>query len=193
MKHIDIKKFAEKKTCIVLTIILFIILSILYIAGYIDINKRFPKPKEELYETGQYIEYKDGIKIKGLGVEYCSSEQFKEKYLPDDNSKFDHIVVKIMVFNETDTVIDMAYLNQYFNLVIYPAGYENQGECILDNNYIKPKEEREIYIGYNVSEAILASEKREKVLKHDIMFCLKAYPVRQAIVFKGIEGYEEDK
>ena len=30
-------------------------------------------------ETGQYIEYKDGIKIKGLGVEYCSSEQFKEK------------------------------------------------------------------------------------------------------------------
>ena len=121
MKHIDIKKFAEKKTCIVLTTILFIILSILY------------------------------------------------------------------------TVIDKAYLNQYFNLVIYPAGYENQGECILDNNYIKPKEEREIYIGYNVSEAILASEKREKVLKHDIMFCLKAYPVRQAIVFKGIEGYEEDK
>ena len=59
MKHIDIKKFAEKKTCIVLTTILFIILSILYIAGYIDINKRFPKPKEELYETGQYIEYKN--------------------------------------------------------------------------------------------------------------------------------------
>ena len=46
---------------------------------------------------------------------------------------------------------------------------------------------------YKILNSGIPSEKREKVLKHDIMFCLKAYPVRQAIVFKGIEGYEEDK
>lgn len=192
MRHTSVK-LSRRCISVVFTIVVILLLTILYIIGNVNINRRFPKAKEELYSPGEYVAYKDGVMIKGVELMYCKPDEYREKYDNDYKGKFDHIIVKLVALNESDKIINMAYLNQYFNLVIYPTGYENQGNCIYDDNMVAAGEEKEILISYNVSEALLASSKRDRVLKQNIMFCMKAYPVRQTIVFKGIDDYEENK
>lgn len=192
MRHTRVK-LSRRYISVLMTIAIILLTVILYIFGNVSINRKFPKAEEELYSPGEYIMYKEGVMIKGVNLIYCKPDEYREKYDEDYKGSFDHIIIRLVVLNQSDKIINMAYLNQYFNLVIYPAGYENQGDCICDDNMVASGEEKEILISYNVSEAMLASSKRDRVLKQNIMFCMKAYPVRQAIVFKGIDDYEENK
>ena len=175
-----------KKISFTMLLVLSVLAVVFFIYGFIDINKKFPQPQKELHEAGEYVDYLDRIKIKGISADYFTNEEYKEKYEIKEQVKHDCIIVKLYVLNESDKPMDMAYFNQLFNFVIYPAGYENQGIVLGENTIINSNEEKEIEIMYAVSNAILEKNKISSVLKQEGYFCLKAYPVIQAIVFKEI-------
>lgn len=181
-----------KKIGLTLLFIAIAFATIFWIVCFVDINKRFPQPQEKLYEPGEFVDYLDGIKIKGVSVNYYTNEEYKEKYGIKEPVKYDCIIVKLKVLNESDKLMDMAYINQFFNFVIYPSGYENQGSVLGENTFIDSNEEKEIEIMYVVSNALLEQKRRNSVLKQEGYLCFKAYPVREAIVFKEIGVNEKN-
>ncbi|MGN0319483.1 MAG: hypothetical protein ACI4D1_01090 [Lachnospira sp.] len=182
MRHI-------RKHPVIIGLIVFLVLSVLFIAGYIDVNIRFPQPKEELYEEGQWVDVSDGLKIMSTGIEYCTPDEYRAKYDSNlkEGSKLCYILVHLKVKNNTNDVIDFFENTMNYNLVIYPSGYNNQAMPLDDNTLVKSGEVKDITLVYNVSESLIWSSRRDKVFKEDIYLCFKAYPVRQAILFRGID------
>ena len=47
---------------------------------------------------------------------------------------------------------------------------------------------KDFTLAYVISKNYLSEKKLDKLLHEDIYLCFKAYPVRQAIVIRGIDG-----
>ena len=176
-----------KKYIIIAVVVL---VAVVWIAAYINVNKRFPQPREELYEKGEWVEVSDGVRVKGTGVEFCSYEDYIARYnikSSNKNSNMSYILVHINVNNTSDEIFNVWDIDIVANIVIYPTGYNNQGMVVDQDAIVQPGESKDITFAYNVSNSMIRSEIREKVLSKDIYLCFKAYPVRQAIVFRGID------
>ena len=53
---------------------------------------------------------------------------------------------------------------------------------------MKIREVKDFTLAYVISKNYLSEKKLDKLLHEDIYLCFKAYPVRQAIVIRGIDG-----
>ena len=158
--------------------------------GYIDVNHRFPEPEEEIVEKDEWVQYSDGIKIKVTGIDYCTEREVNEKYSASvkELGRFNYIVLKVKVQNESQDKFNMFSIVTDSNLVIYPDGYENQGMVCEDNVSVDKGEVKDFTLAYVISKNYLSEKKLDKLLHEDIYLCFKAYPVRQAIVIRGIDG-----
>ena len=54
--------------------------------------------------------------------------------------------------------------------------------------YLIKGEVKDFTLAYVISKNYLSEKKLDKLLHEDIYLCFKAYPVRQAIVIRGIDG-----
>ncbi len=182
MKHFKHKK----RMAVCLIAALFIVL---FIIGFIDVNLRFPKPQEELYSIDEWVSWNDDIRIKAKSIDYCSSSELTQKYgiKEGNNDKIFYIVTKLEVNNTSNKDINFEHIFEKFNLVMYPIGYENQGMIFTDSPIIAANSTEEKIACFTVSEGLIRNERREAALQNDIYLCLKVYPVRQAIVFKGVQ------
>ena len=161
-----------------------------WLATYINVNKRFPQPEEELYEKGEWVEVSDGVRVKGTGVEFCSYGEYTERYnvkTSNKNSSMSCILIHINIDNTSSKAFNAWDIDTTANIVIYPTGYNNQGMVAEQDAIIQSGESRDITFVYNVSSSMIRPEIRKKVLNNELYMCFKAYPVRQAIVFRGID------
>lgn len=181
------KHFKHKKRMIVCLITA--VLVVLFIIGLIDVNSRFPQPQEELHSINEWVSWNDDIQIRAKSIDYCSTSELTQKYGVNggNNDKIFYIVTKLEVNNTSDKDINFEHIFEKFNLVMYPIGYENQGMIFTDSPVIAANSTEEKIACFTVSEGLIRSERREAALQNDIYLCLKAYPVRQAIVFKGVQ------
>lgn len=132
----------------------------------------------------------NGIKIKVTGIDYCTEQEVNEKYSASvkELGRFNYIVLKVKVQNESQDKFNMFSIVTDSNLVIYPDGYENQGMICEDNVSVNKGEVKDFTLAYVISKNYLSEKKLDKLLHEDIYLCFKAYPVRQAIVIRGIDG-----
>ena len=167
-----------------------VLVAVVWTASYINVNKRFPQPEEEIYEKGEWVEISDGVRVKGTGIEFCSYEEYRERYnIKSDSriSNLSYILVHTNINNTSSKAVNAWDIDTTTNLAIYPAGYSNQGMIAEQDTIVQPGESKDITFVYNVTNALIQPGKREKVLSENIYLCFKAYPVRQAIVFRGID------
>ena len=179
-----------RKHLFIIGIIVVVILAAVVIAGYIDVNSRFPQPEQDIAEKGEWIDYAENIKLNVSDIDYCSDTELNQKYKADvkENGKYDYIVVKMNLNNESDTNYNLINLISKTNLVIYPSGYENQGDIVGNDINVISGETKEFTLYFTVSKMLIKKKGREKLLGEDIYVCFKAYPKRQAVVFRGIDG-----
>ena len=179
-----------RKHLFIIGIIVVVILAAVVIAGYIDVNSRFPQPEQDIAEKGEWIDYAENIKLNVSDIDYCSDTELNQKYKADvkENGKYDYIVVKMNLNNESDTNYNLINLISKTNLVIYPSGYENQGDIVGNDINVTSGETKEFTLYFTVSKMLIKKKGREKLLVEDIYVCFKAYPKRQAVVFRGIDG-----
>ncbi len=189
MKHTK-SRFSIRKYPFIITFIIMAVIAVVVAVGYIDVNHRFPEPEEEITEVDEWVQYSDGVKIKVTGIDYCSDHEVNEKYGADvkEMGRFNYIVLKVRVMNELEDKFNVFSIVTDSNLVIYPDGYENQGMVCEDNVTVNKGEDREFTLAYVISKNYLSENKLDKLLHKDIYLCFKAYPVRQAIVIRGIDG-----
>ena len=104
------------------------VIAVVVAVGYIDVNHRFPEPEEEIVQKDEWVQYSDGIKIKVTGIDYCTEQEVNEKYSASvkELGRFNYIVLKVKVQNESQDKFNMFSIVTDSNLVIYPDGYENQ-------------------------------------------------------------------
>ena len=189
MKHTNVRWDIRKHPFIIAFIIIGVI-AVAVTVGYIDINHRFPKPTEEIAGKNEWVQYSDGIKIKAAGIEYCTDKEINEKYKADvkENGNMNYIAVNISVMNESQEMFNIYTVVSDSNLVIYPDGYENQGMPCGNDIAVDKGETKDFTLAFTVPKKYIGEKKVNKLLKEDIYLCFKAYPVRQAIVFNGIDN-----
>lgn len=189
MKHTR-NRFIIKKCPFIITFIIIAVIAVAVAVGYIDVNHRFPEPDEEIAEKNEWVQYSDGVKLKVTEIDYCSEHEVNEKYNAGvvEKGNFNYIVVKIKVMNEAQDKFNVLRVVTDSNLVIYPDGYENQGMVCEDNVSVDKGEVKDFTLAYVISKKYLSEKKLDKLLHKDIYLCFKAYPVRQAIVIRGIDG-----
>ena len=166
---------------------------ILWLSGYIDVNKRFPKPEQKVHSMGEWVRTGD-TSIKVNSVEYMPQEEANSQYgselLPDsrNNSNTYYFIAKIDVKNETDKEIKLSKtLLEHLGLEIYPVGevMEN-GE--LTSIKLKAQEQREIVLHFIMSQGVLRDDRRWMLKKSQIRIVLSNYPVHEIIVLDDIKG-----
>ena len=111
-----------------------------------------------------------------------------EEEIVKELGRFNYIVLKVKVQNESHDKFNMFSIVTDSNLVIYPDGYENQGMVCEDNVSVNKGEVKDFTLAYAISKNYLSEKKLDKLFHEDIYLCFKAYPVRQAIVIRGIDG-----
>ena len=172
MKHTK-GRFSIRKHPFIITFIIMAVIAVVVAVGYIDVNHRFPEPEEEIVEK-----------------DYCTEREVNKKYSASvkELGRFNYIVLKVKVQNESQDKFNMFSIVTDSNLVIYPDGYENQGMVCEDNVSVDKGEVKDFTLAYVISKNYLSEKKLDKLLHEDIYLCFKAYPVRQAIVIRGIDG-----
>ena len=117
---------------------LILVVSGVWLVGYIDVNKRFPKPEQQVHSIGEWVRTGD-TSIKVNSVEYMPQEEANSQYgselLPDNgnNSNTYYFIAKIDVKNETDKEIKLSKtLLEHLGLEIYPVGVLIYGE-VMEN------------------------------------------------------------
>ena len=94
---------------------LILVVSGVWLVGYIDVNKRFPKPEQQVHSIGEWVRTGD-TSIKVNSVEYMPQEEANSQYgselLPDNgnNSNTYYFIAKIDVKNETDKEIKLSWI-----------------------------------------------------------------------------------
>ena len=143
-----------RKHLFIIGIIVVVILAAVVIAGYIDVNSRFPQPEQDIAEKGEWIDYAENIKLNVSDIDYCSDTELNQKYKADvkENGKYDYIVVKMNLNNESDTNYNLINLISKTNLVIYPSGYENQGDIVGNDINVTSGETKEFTLYFTVSK-----------------------------------------
>ncbi len=181
MKHTK-GRFSIRKHPFIITFIIMAVIAVVVAVGYIDVNHRFPEPEEEIVQKDEWVQYSDGIKIKVTGIDYCTEQEVNEKYSASvkELGRFNYIVLKVKVQNESQDKFNMFSIVTDSNLVIYPDGYENQGMICEDNVSVNKGEVKDFTLAYVISKNYLSEKKLDKLLHEDIYLCFKAYPVRQA-------------
>lgn len=180
----------------IITAVIAVIVCCAFIYGYTDVNARFPQPVEEYYSTGEWISYDETIDIKADGIKIYTAQEFFDKYniklnknkANDSNVRV--FAVDLQVKNKSDKSVDFLYTIMKYSLVIQPVGYSNQGELVEEDSFIPAGTVRNMTEYFWVTDALLRESRLKKAVNQDICFCLKAYPVRQAIIFDKIEGWE---
>ena len=171
---------------------LILVVSGVWLVGYIDVNKRFPKPEQQVHSIGEWVRTGD-TSIKVNSVEYMPQEEANSQYgselLPDNgnNSNTYYFIAKIDVKNETDKEIKLSKtLLEHLGLEIYPVGVLKNGE--LTSIKLKAQEQREIVLHFIMSQGVLRDDRRWMLKKSQIRIVLSNYPVHEIIVLDDIKG-----
>ena len=170
----------------------------MWLVGYIDVNKRFPKPEQQVHSIGEWVRTGD-TSIKVNSVEYMPQEEANSQYgselLPDNgnNSNTYYFIAKIDVKNETDKEIKLSKtLLEHLGLEIYPVGVLIYGEVMENGEFtsikLKAQEQREIVLHFIMSQGVLRDDRRWMLKKSQIRIVLSNYPVHEIIVLDDIKG-----
>jgi len=172
---------------------LILVVSGVWLVGYIDVNKRFPKPEQQVHSIGEWVRTGD-TSIKVNSVEYMPQEEANSQYgselLPDNgnDSNTYYFIAKIDVKNETDKEIKLSKTL----LEIYPVGVLTYGEVMengeLTSIKLKAQEQREIVLHFIMSQGVLRDDRRWMLKKSQIRIVLSNYPVHEIIVLDDIKG-----
>ena len=170
---------------------LILVVSGVWLVGYIDVNKRFPKPEQQVHSIGEWVRTGD-TSIKVNSVEYMPQEEANSQYgselLPDNgnNSNTYYFIAKIDVKNETDKEIKLSKtLLEHLGLEIYPVGVLIYGE-VMENGELTSI--REIVLHFIMSQGVLRDDRRWMLKKSQIRIVLSNYPVHEIIVLDDIKG-----
>ena len=186
-KNINIKK----RYIILVIAVAWIIVCII---GYINANRRFPKPAEDYYETGEMMEYR-GMQIKAEEITYENAYDIRKKYPGiegvSDKKGMKWIVVKLDVRNISDNkMIFNLDIVPYIQMTAYPIGYMNQGYAqsvgYASDLIFMPEEEKEVIVYFAVNSNGLRRFNEKEFINSDFYLDMSIYPEHKAFVFHGI-------
>lgn len=178
--------------------VLIAVVLIIWIICVIDVNRRFPKAKEELYSVGEWVE-ESGFEIKVNSLELVSLEEARDLYgvkLENDMKKIvpstKYFILKMDVRNISDEELDISKkLMSHMDLQITPIGIRQMGEILRDfTNTLKlqPQEEEEVVVKYILSTGVLREDRRWMLNKCNIYLAFLNYPVHKAVLIENVKG-----
>lgn len=178
--------------------VLIAVVLIIWIICVIDVNRRFPKAKEELYSVGEWVE-ESGFEIKVNSLELVSLEEARDLYgvkLENDMKKIvpstKYFILKMDVRNISDEELDIGKkLMSHMDLQITPIGIRQMGEILRDfTNTLKlqPQEEEEVVVKYILSTGVLRENRRWMLNKCNIYLAFLNYPVHKAVLIENVKG-----
>ena len=179
----------------VVLVVLILAISGVWLAGYIDVNKRFPKPEQQIHSTGEWIKTVN-VSIKVNSAEYMPQEEANSQYgsqlLASDSEAY-YFIVKMDIKNETDEEIRLSKgLLEHLGLEIYPVGARMYGETMEDGELtsvrLKAQEQKEIVFNFLLSSGSMRTDRRWMLKKSRISIVLSNYPVHEIIILDDIKG-----
>ena len=93
----------SKKTAIIVVAVLIVII---WLAGYIDINTRFPKAESETYNMNEWVD-NGNINIRVNSAQYMDQEKVYDLYgiEPIKDTSTHYFILSIDVLNRSDNEI----------------------------------------------------------------------------------------
>lgn len=183
----------SKKTAIIVVAVLIVII---WLAGYIDINTRFPKAESETYNMNEWVD-NGNINIRVNSAQYMDQEKVYDLYgiEPIKDTSTHYFILSIDVLNRSDNEINLAK-EFYGNIAmdIYLLGYHNIGERVHreDNNVkkmLKKDEQQEVIFAFIISDGSIREDRRWMMHKSQIYMTLYNYPIHKMIMLDNIEGF----
>ena len=179
----------------VIIIVIIMIVSGIWIAAYIDINRRFPVPEEEIYSLNEWFNDSDA-EIKVNSIELISAEDGHDLYgLDEGNNKYDmqYFIAKMDVKNISGTEYNVERkLNSHMAIKAYPLGYFNEGEIITEsgasNVILQEGEEKEVTIYFILGNGVLRTNRRWMLKKSRMYLDFKKYPIHKAVLLGDVKG-----
>ena len=175
----------RKIKAVIIIVLLFVVLGC-WVIGYIDVNRRFPKPKEEIYAVNEVN-----------SVELVSKDEAYSQYgindYEDERQDIQYFITKLEINNTSGEEYDVEKkLNSHIAIKAYPLGYVNQGEIItesgISNVKIKADEEKEVVICFILGDGVLLTDRRWMLNKSDMYLDFHEYPVHKAVLLEDIKG-----
>ena len=185
----------RKIKAVIIIVLLFVVLGC-WVIGYIDVNRRFPKPKEEIYAVNEWIS-DSNVMVKVNSVELVSKDEAYSQYgindYEDERQDIQYFITKLEINNTSGEEYDVEKkLNSHIAIKAYPLGYVNQGEIItesgISNVKIKADEEKEVVICFILGDGVLRTDRRWMLNKSDMYLDFHEYPVHKAVLLEDIKG-----
>ena len=145
-----------------------------FIAGYRNINQKYPARKVETAEKGESLEFLDGVKISANGVKWLSTEEQAAIY---ENSGIDTSKV-----NYDTKIIEVPIT--YLSLETTGVGTAISQELLMGNSEhygsmvekLEPGEEKVVTYPYEICSIWFHKKDWENVEKRSFWLTFSSYP-----------------
>ena len=127
----------RKIKAVIIIVLLFVVLGC-WVIGYIDVNRRFPKPKEEIYAVNEWIS-DSNVMVKVNSVELVSKDEAYSQYgindYEDERQDIQYFITKLEINNTSGEEYDVEKkLNSHIAIKAYYNDNCNAFSCYTNTS-----------------------------------------------------------
>lgn len=184
----------KKKKRWIIILIAGVLLCLLFLAGFIRINRKYPSPSVETYHLGQPADA-DGIEVTVLDYKWMDKEEFIEKYPVNEINFLEDSDAKVMMLTvRYKNTLSEKQIKEIYLDTLETLGWSNG--VLLDGfmaanpegagMYVEldPQEEVEVVLPFILHEVQFQHKTWEKITEEPFGFVISAYPVRRWITIQ---------
>lgn len=159
-----------------------------FIAGYRNINQKYPARKVETAEKGESLEFLDGVKISANGIKWLSTEEQEAIYENSgiDTSKvnYDTKITEVSVYLKNTTEEEKEVPITYLSLETTGVGTASSQELLMGNSEhygsmvekLEPGEEKVVMYPYEICSIWFHKKDWKNIEMRSFWMTFASYP-----------------
>lgn len=159
-----------------------------FIAGYRNINQKYPARKVETAEKGESLEFLDGVKISANGVKWLSTEEqaaiYENSGIDTSKVNYDTKIIEVSVSLKNTTEEEKEVPITYLSLETTGVGTAISQELLMGNSEhygsmvekLEPGEEKVVTYPYEMCSIWFHKKDWENVEKRSFWLTFSSYP-----------------
>lgn len=159
-----------------------------FIAGYRNINQKYPARKVETAEKGEFLEFLDGVKISANGIKWLSTEEQEAIYENSgiDTSKvnYDTKIIEVSVCLKNTTEEEKEVPITYLSLETTGVGTAISQELLMGNSEhygsmvekLEPGEEKVVTYPYEICSIWFHKKDWKNIEMRSFWMTFASYP-----------------
>lgn len=166
-----------------------------FIAGYRNINQKYPARKVETAEKGESLEFLDGVKISANVVKWLSTEEqaaiYENSGIDTSKVNYDTKIIEVNVCLKNTTEEEKEVPITYLSLETTGVGTAISRELLMGNSEhyssmvekLEPGEEKVVIYPYEICSIWFHKKDWKNVEKRSFWLTFSSYPEKNSFIF----------